>query len=323
MKNPDNDPSTDLFGVDEPKEEVSPLDDVLIVDEALGEGPVGPAEDPGEAARSDEFSVAFSDDELWDQEVETGDVIPLFDELSQRIEEVEGSADGEKDPPELFTPVSDPPIESPREMDDIDPPAGAFLDAGGEQVQPGRYPDVFIGENAGLAWGVAGGAFLAMAVGLYVLYSLATHVQPPEPVPVMASVETRAVEPAHGQDSVSGVSPSEAEVPGQEGEGAGLKTFETMGLAPFLIPAQQGGELVFVHLTVELLVPDKETRQGLSRKEAQVRDAIFRELKGIVISPSGGGDFLQPCRKPLLERLNRELEPLRIEDVKLAGSIMK
>ena len=100
-------------------------------------------------------------------------------------------------------------------------------------------------------------------------------------------------------------------------------TAQTIDLAPFLIPAQKSGELVFFKLQVELIVSNATTKQQLLKREAWIRDIIYQELKGIDISKGLSGDILTRCRGPLLERLNKEVTPLRIEDIRLMGFLLR
>jgi flagellar basal body-associated protein FliL len=99
--------------------------------------------------------------------------------------------------------------------------------------------------------------------------------------------------------------------------------FETMDLAPFLIPAQRDKEMIFFKLQVELIVSDAKTKRAIRKKEAWVRDTISRELKGIDISSGIQEKFLMQYRQPIVRCLNHELAPLRVEDIRLKGYLMK
>ena len=99
--------------------------------------------------------------------------------------------------------------------------------------------------------------------------------------------------------------------------------FETMDLDPFLIPAQRDKEMIFFKLQVELIVSDAKTKQAIRKKEAWVRDIIYRELKGIDISSGIQKNFLMQYRQPIVRCLNHELAPLRVEDIRLKGYLMK
>jgi len=99
--------------------------------------------------------------------------------------------------------------------------------------------------------------------------------------------------------------------------------FETMDLDPFLIPAQRDKEMIFFKLQVELIVSDAKTKHAIRKKEAWVRDIIYGELKGIDISSGIQKNFLRQYRQPIIRCLNHELAPLRVEDIRLKGYLMK
>jgi len=99
--------------------------------------------------------------------------------------------------------------------------------------------------------------------------------------------------------------------------------FETMDLAPFLIPAQRDKEMIFFKLQVELIVSDAKTKHTIREKEAWIRDTISRKLKGIDISTGIQEKFLIQYRQPIVRCLNHELAPLRVEDIRLKAYLMK
>lgn len=99
--------------------------------------------------------------------------------------------------------------------------------------------------------------------------------------------------------------------------------FETMNLAPFLIPVQRNKEMIFFKLQAELIVSDAKTKRAIRKKEAWARDAIYRELKGIDISSGIQENFLMQYRQPIVRCLNHELAPFRVEDIRLKGYLMK
>ncbi len=102
-----------------------------------------------------------------------------------------------------------------------------------------------------------------------------------------------------------------------------VSQYEAIDLAPFIIPGKSGGELVFFKLQVELVVPDATTKQELLRRQAWLRDIIYQELKGLDISRGVQGDVLDRYRAPLLTRLNREFSPMKIEDIRLMGYLLR
>ena len=99
--------------------------------------------------------------------------------------------------------------------------------------------------------------------------------------------------------------------------------FEAMDLDPFLIPAQRDKKMIFFKLQVELIVSDAKTQHAIRKKEAWVRDTIYRELKGIDISSGIQENFLMQYRQPIVRCLNHEFAPLRVEDIRLKGYLMK
>ncbi len=102
-----------------------------------------------------------------------------------------------------------------------------------------------------------------------------------------------------------------------------ISDFQSVDLAPFIIPGRSGGELVFFKLQVEIVVPDAITKQALLRRQAWVRDIIYQELKGLDISNGIKGNVLQKYKRPLIIKLNKELSPIKIEDVRLMGYILR
>lgn len=98
--------------------------------------------------------------------------------------------------------------------------------------------------------------------------------------------------------------------------------FETMDLDPFLMPAQRDKDIIFFKLQVQLIVSDAEAKYAIQKKEAWVRDIIYRELKGIDISSGIQKNFLTQYRQPIVRCLNHELAPLRVEDIRLKGYLM-
>jgi len=98
--------------------------------------------------------------------------------------------------------------------------------------------------------------------------------------------------------------------------------FETMDLDPFLMPAQRDKDMIFFKLQVQLIVSDAAAKYAIQKKEAWVRDIIYRELKGINISSGIQKNFLTQYRQPIVRCLNHELAPLRVEDIRLKGYLM-
>jgi hypothetical protein len=72
-----------------------------------------------------------------------------------------------------------------------------------------------------------------------------------------------------------------------------------------------------------LILSDAETKHAIRKKEPWVRDIIYEELKGIDISSGIQKNFLMQYRQPIVRCLNHELAPLKVEDIRLKGYLMK
>ena len=59
------------------------------------------------------------------------------------------------------------------------------------------------------------------------------------------------------------------------------------------------------------------------QKEVWIRDIIYRELKGLDISKGPQENILAQYQKPIVDRINTEFAPLKIEDVRLVGSLLR
>ena len=96
-----------------------------------------------------------------------------------------------------------------------------------------------------------------------------------------------------------------------------------ISLQPFYIPVVYEGEVVFLKLHVTLTVSDPNTKAILEHRLSLIRNIIYENLKGIVISPSERGNFLLRYCKPLKQALNKQLAPYKITDITLMGFILK
>ncbi|GEM_PF-981706 len=282
----------------------------------------------------DEAHIDITDDELWeDDDVEE---IPLFEEefLEQELEgdnKKEGTPDADISEPssqqeggEDPSASTDPEIEKSTgkkqatTQDDIqdetiapsvktDLEEQASNDPTGKSIVSEKVPGKFIGV---LPWIISAvsGILCVLAIVTLLLISSGPAVQGENPErPVTKQAIKKAVQkniPSLAHGPVRG-------------------TVQAIDLAPFLIPAQNAGELVFFKLKVELIVPNATTKQELLKREAWVRDIIYQELKGINISGGIRGDILNHYRRPILNRLNKEMAPLRIEDVRLMGFLLR
>ncbi len=268
----------------------------------------------GTGIEDDEMDISISDDELWDDGSGLEE-IPLFDDEedegeedpaeSQAVEaedEKDSKPSGESDPEEKTQLSEDEPAEATDE------------DSGKEASQPeeGEGRKVLAVITQWLPWIITGISGLLLITGIIVLWVLWPSSGTIHNAAASKPAPTKMPEKA-GQPGEEGLTPS------HEPERRGL---ESISLAPFLIPAQNAGELVFFKLHVELIVPDIETKRYLLRKEAWLRDAIYQELKGITVKP-GKGNLLLQYRRPILERLNAEFKPFRIEDIRLSGYLLK
>jgi hypothetical protein len=271
------------------------------------------------AGADEDFGITLSDDELWDSEG-GDDGIPLFDELALEI----GEAETEHAAPQVSGEEEIAPEAAGGQgsvtANGLDIPAEAISAVTPEEeiAQAKDSPAA----TSWIPWGVTGMSSLMLVVGLFVLWSLTSTAGQMDPdrsgTSFQAGQQDGRTVPVR-QSGGAGSGP----VPGTFGGPETLRDMDRISLAPFLIPAQRGGEMVFLKLQVELTVADSTTKHGLLKKEAWVRDAIYRELKGIDISSGDAGNFLLQYRRPLIERLDRELAPLTIEDIRLAGFLMK
>lgn len=273
------------------------------------------------AGTDEDFGITLSDDDLWDAEG-SNDGIPLFDELALEIGEAETAQ---------TVPLVSGGNESAAEAAAGDTPvsAGNGLDTATEAVSAITQEEGIKQEEdlsslvaaSWIPWGVTGMSALMLILGIFVLWNLASTAGQVDLGRSGTSFQTSQQERG---TMLVGRSDGAASAPAPVTLGAPetLRDMDRISLAPFLIPAQRGGEMVFLKLQVELTVAST-TKHGLLKKEAWVRDAIYRELKGIDVSSGDAGNFLLQYRRPLLERLDRELAPLTIEDIRLAGFLMK
>ncbi len=311
---------------------VEPTDSTLNIEEAEGPGSLLPEEnssskqdtlhsgpDPdqekdsrqeigGDQELEDAFGEALSDDELWD---EGGglDEIPLFDE----IEDEEGSEEsgpkaGEAeeqapDQPDLKG-VEDEGRETGKTRSDRDEAPGPEETGESQRASIGFLPT---GLQELLPWVITGIAVTGTLVSFVLLYTLISS-------PPAHKKNIRARQTA--QKDVGPVSPPQTTEPL-------TPSIERIGLSPFLIPGNKDGQMVFFKLQVELIVPDVATKHEILRKEALVRDIIYRQLKGIEIVQGARGNFLWKYERSILNQLNKELAPLEIQDLKLVGFLLK
>lgn len=102
-----------------------------------------------------------------------------------------------------------------------------------------------------------------------------------------------------------------------------LPNYEMMTLSSFMIPATQNGQLVFFNIQISIMLSDINMKKEFIKRETRLRDTIYRELKGADLSEGINENTLIMFRKPLMDKINKEYDPLKIEDIKLTGYILK
>ena len=275
----------------------------------------------------DEVGIKLDDDELWDD----GDVeeIPLFEEellneISQEEEKEKKAHDESESSDSLVEGVSresegyqdaageDPLVEEDDRSEEAEKEREGIEDKQTKVVEesPQAAPGLLLRI---LPWIVTtlSSIFIILAVfTIYVMWSGS------------ANQQTKVIENSQLTPTQTTAKNAGEEVKIQNRPRA-AQGFEAIDLAPFIIPGKSGGELVFFKLQVELVVPDAVTKQELMRRQAWLRDIIYQELKGLDISRGVQGDILGRYRTPLLKRLNMEFSPLKIQDIRLMGYLLR
>ena len=260
-----------------------------------GEAPKAGAEgesgdDSPEVVLDKAFDSALAEDELWD---ESGDLedIPLFQELEKR--------DAQGGPEEAA--AADSPgdaVPGTEEAEGQEESEEEFSRGRGEEdVITLTLPDRFFPYVAG-----AGGVLALLA--LFLLWHVAST--PPA---------VKVIPPPAPQSAPAAQAPGPA--------GPSPRPVETLALTPFLIPGNRNGELVFFKVQAELMVESQAAKHALMRREAEVRDIIYSELKGIDLSNGVSGDVLLRYHKPILDRLNRAFRPIHVDDIRLVGVMLR
>ncbi len=297
----------------------------------------------GSSMDDDETGIDLGDDELWeDDDIEE---IPLFEEefLEQELEpEAESKTEETGQPLEkkASKKEKEEKPETPSEENAQEENSGESAaeegpeDTGSSEVEaaedetsqesregsdeqpPEESREASAPEVAGIKglipWivtGLSAGLCVAAVFTIWLMASSADK-RPANPAPVSSKNQQKTMQV-----------PAESALKLAKSPARG--TAQAIDLAPFLIPAQKSGDLVFFKLRIELIVPDATTKQELLKREAWVRDIIYQELKGINISRGVKGDLLTRYRRPLLDRLNKELAPLRLEDIRLMGFLLR
>ncbi len=282
----------------------------------------------------DEIGITITDDELW-EDTDGLDEVPLFDEeeligdgpaedeqAATKIEDdaARNMADREQGQPGSVRPDSS----SGRTSDENERPGD--VSAEGEPVQSDEpVADDLFTFPPWLTWVISGIGFVFIIAGILVLWELAGPYLRGEATDVAVAGDTSGV----SRQKADIVQSDEGSSNGSKDHGNTLQSkwpsrgIEAIDLAPFLIPAQREGELVFFKLKVELIVPDATTKHALKKKEAWVRDIIYTQLKGIDVNPGEKGNILLKYRRPLLKKLNKRLSPLEIQDIRIMGFLLK
>ncbi len=288
-------------------------------------------------AFGDDLGISLSDDELWDDSGE--DDIPLFDDEPD-VSEPHGpgahvataeqdASEGQADGTSVDAAAT---AGQGLSVDQDDSKGDESMQAKEDEAD---LEDLIVIGGIGPAWlpyFISGVASIVLLGGIFVLWGMLSS-----PVVTVAATDTQAVSTnppsvrqSHAQagrlkkEPISRAQPkSEVADLGDVPPIEGRQEVETFDLAPFIIPVMRQGELVFFKLTVELVVPDMRTKQELKKREAWVRDAIYTELKGIDVGPGTKGEFLLNYRRPLKKRIEKELAPLEIRDVRLMGYVLK
>ncbi|NPA95831.1 MAG: flagellar basal body-associated FliL family protein [Thermodesulfobacteria bacterium] len=279
-----------------------------------------------EATSEDALGISVEDDELWEED-ETEE-IPLFedellDEISQEEEkeqaaqEAGGAAAGDEGSASQGDPEGAVAQEASSDEDDSksrpehEGPDNEGDEAGEAAPQEAQAPEPSLLMRL-VPWIITGVSSCLLVAGIFTFWMLwkgAVSAKPENPQPTPAKTEAPA------KNVAKPVAQTEKKVTAHG--------FEALDLAPFIIPGKSGGELVFFKLEVELVVPDASTKQKLIRRQAWLRDIIYQELKGLDISSGVKGDILERYRVPLLKRLNKEFAPLKIEDIRLMGYLLR
>ncbi len=287
--------------------DISGDDAVVGSEDASEDGSVGGVAD------EDEIGISLSDDELWD-EGDDLDEIPLFEEE----EEKDGAEAGPVDEAMAFSLQDEQEGHGESENESSDhsspedtesPGAGGHVLDDKEDEAEGHGAEVMSQAvlSRWMPWIVTGISAFLFIIGIVVL----CMIWPSSEDGDRATEPVRAIAPKTGTNQVKTArEPKPA---------AGV---ESINLEPFLLPARQEGELVFIKLYVELIVPDMQTKKSLMLKQAWVRDTIYQELKDITV-PAGKGDMLSMYRRSLIRKLNEEFKPLRIKDLRLSGYLLR
>lgn len=256
-------------------------------------------------------------DDLWDAG-DAGSDVPLFEEFADDLAEIEQKKSEGYRPPEPnqekvaedIVPEQEDVSETQQEK------SNAELEQGGEV----NKEEGVVSISSGVALIAIAASVVLSAAGVFVFWLLSDVPKPP--VPSAVSQPTVSNTPQDIPKELGKRPEKSLAAPGVHEKVATPKG-ERITLAPFLIPATQHGQPVFLSLQVDLLCENDEVESGLLRKEAWLRDSIYRELKGIEISSNELNPLLQRYKAPLIQRINTDLAPYAVQDVIIIGSLLK
>ncbi|MGC8736946.1 MAG: hypothetical protein ACP5SG_09315 [Dissulfurimicrobium sp.] len=303
------------------------------MDEEKRETHISQPPDEKEIPPDNQLEGSNVDDELWDPG-SGAENIPLFEEFASELIEqdekkteqiIEPEADGKTLLEEPTEEVIEPGLEAKGFVHSIEGPATIGPDKKDGETTDEGIKKIDIGtQNKWLLWGMAAFSSVLIAIGTATIWKMTGgNAEAPfiaHPTSQSKGTTTAALGGENTKRSAVSHENVEGGPAGQAGRPLSPMKPLTVTLASFLIPAQQNGQMVFFNLQAELSVKDKKTMDELMQKEVWIRDIIYRELKGIDITNGFRGDILDPYQKTIVERINTELAPLKVEDVKLSGS---
>lgn len=260
-----------------------------------------------------EESLEKSDDELWDPSSELDDV-SLLDEFAEELEELEKSEKEKKDK------YSD-------DLSEILNLDEALRAEEKKTEEEEATPPVVAEEREShllrfLPIAVSAISLAFLATGVYVFFTLFEGAKSTIKPPAGETPKTKVDEPIKKEPKDK--EPKDApKVEDKTSQQIQLPHFESLALSSFIIPAVQNGQLVFLNLQITLLVLDESTKKQLLQRETRIRDAIYRELKGVDVSKGVSENTLIMLRKPIIDRINSEIAPLKVEDIRISGYILK
>ncbi len=261
-------------------------------------------------------------DELWDPTSELDDV-SLFDEFASEIAEIEKA---EKDKTLKKSSSREDHglsslLEAEEEKTEIIEPKKEELILSSETEEKNLIPLIISGIACIFLFA---GIYTAWKL-IYVPFTSKTSIKIEQktqkkikPTPEKHEIESQ--NPAQGKikpEKTDNIPVSEKQEPVNN-----LPHFETIALSSFMIPATQNGKLVFFNIQISLMVADQHIKKEFIKRETRIRDTIYRELKGADLSKGVDENTLIMFRKPLIDKINEEYSPLKVEDIKLTGYIL-